>query len=118
METGHRNPARLLAPIALVVFGIGLLTTLVTAGQDEKSKSASEASREERRDLKTKRERRERRREEERERRSSRSTYVVQTGDTLGGISEETGVSVERLQELNPNLDPQALVSGQRLKLR
>jgi hypothetical protein len=117
MDTGHRSPARLLAPIALVVFGIGLATTLVTAGQDEKSESASEASREERRDLRRKRERRERR-EERREERSQRSTYVVQTGDTLGGISAETGVSVERLQELNPNLDPQALVSGQRLKLR
>ena len=117
MDTGHRSPARLLAPIAVVLFGIGLVATLVTAGGDEKSKSASEATREERRDLKTKRERRERRREERRER-SSRSTYVVQTGDTLGGISAETGVSVERLQELNPNLDPQALVSGQRLKLK
>jgi hypothetical protein len=117
MDTGHRSPARLLAPIALVVFGIALTVTLVSAGEKDRSKSASEASREERRDLKTKRERRERRREERRER-SSRSTYVVQTGDTLGGISDQTGVSVEKLQELNPTLDPQALVSGQRIKLR
>lgn len=116
MDTGHRSPARLLAPIALVVFGIALTVTLVSAGEEERSKSKSDASREERRDLKTKRERRERR--EERNERSSRSTYVVQTGDTLGGISGETGVSVEKLQELNPTLDPQALVSGQRIKLK
>ena len=42
----------------------------------------------------------------------------VQAGDTLGGIAEKTGVSVETLQELNPNVDPQALTSGQRLKLK
>ena len=47
-----------------------------------------------------------------------RSTYTVRTGDTLGGISRKTGVSVQRLQELNPELDPQALISGQKLKLR
>jgi LysM repeat protein len=46
------------------------------------------------------------------------STYTVKTGDTLGGIAEKTGVKVETLQELNPELDPQALVSGQKIKLR
>lgn len=44
--------------------------------------------------------------------------YVVQTGDTLGSIAAKTGVSVNKLQQLNPHLDPQALVSGQRIKLR
>ncbi|MEA2351873.1 MAG: LysM domain, partial [Thermoleophilaceae bacterium] len=44
--------------------------------------------------------------------------YVVKTGDTLGSIAQKTGVPVEKLQELNPTLDPQALVSGQRIKLR
>jgi LysM repeat protein len=44
--------------------------------------------------------------------------YTVQSGDTLGGISEETGVPVERLQELNPGLDPQSLTVGQRIRLR
>ncbi|HEY6780051.1 MAG TPA: LysM domain-containing protein [Thermoleophilaceae bacterium] len=47
-----------------------------------------------------------------------RASYTVKTGDTLGAIAEQTGVSVEQLQELNPELDPQALVSGQRIKLR
>ncbi len=45
-------------------------------------------------------------------------TYVVQPGDSLGSIAEETGVSVERLSELNPEIDPQALQSGATLKLR
>ena len=46
------------------------------------------------------------------------ASYTVKSGDTLGAISEQTGVSVETLQELNPALDPQALIAGQKIKLR
>ena len=35
--------------------------------------------------------------------------YVVQPGDTFGGIAAKEGVSVARLEELNPNLDTQLL---------
>ncbi len=45
-------------------------------------------------------------------------TYTVQAGDNLGAIAEETGVPVETIEELNPELDPQALVTGQEIKLR
>ena len=48
----------------------------------------------------------------------TRRTYIVQSGDTLSAISLATGVPVERLQALNPDLDVQALQPGQRLKLR
>src|SRR6185503_17932224 len=44
--------------------------------------------------------------------------YTVKTGDTLAGIAEQVGVSVAQLQELNPALDPQALVSGQKIRIR
>jgi len=47
-----------------------------------------------------------------------RKSYVVQNGDTLTSIAERTGVSVSRIQELNPGVDPQILVSGEKLKLR
>lgn len=46
------------------------------------------------------------------------ATYIVRTNDTLSGIAEQTGVSLERIQELNPDLDPQGLVAGQRIRLR
>jgi LysM repeat protein len=46
------------------------------------------------------------------------ATYTVQSGDTLGAIAETTGVTVETLQELNPELDPQALIAGQKIQLR
>ena len=39
-------------------------------------------------------------------------------GDNLGSIAEKTQVPIETLQELNPELDPQALVSGQKIKLK
>ena len=46
-----------------------------------------------------------------------RKTYTVQTGDTFGSIAEETGVSIEELQTLNPTVDPQALTVGQDIRL-
>ncbi|MGI9021592.1 MAG: LysM peptidoglycan-binding domain-containing protein [Solirubrobacterales bacterium] len=45
-------------------------------------------------------------------------TYVVQPGDTIGGIAVKLGVSVERIEELNPEIDAQALPSGAALLLR
>ncbi len=44
--------------------------------------------------------------------------YVVQNGDTLTSIGHRLGVPVARIQELNPDVDPQILVSGEKLKLR
>jgi len=49
---------------------------------------------------------------------SSKSVYVVQPGDLLTTIAESTGVSVDELLELNPDVDPQSLVAGQKLKLK
>lgn len=44
--------------------------------------------------------------------------YKVRAGDTLSAISERTGVPMSRIEELNPRIDPQALIQGQSLKLR
>jgi LysM repeat protein len=49
--------------------------------------------------------------------RGGRRTYTVQPGDTLASIAEETGVSVEELQELNPGIDSNSLSIGQELRL-
>lgn len=45
-------------------------------------------------------------------------TYEVQAGDSLSSIADQFGLSVEELQSLNPDVDPQALATGQTLKLR
>lgn len=46
------------------------------------------------------------------------ASYVVKGGDTLTSIAHRTGVPIVRIQRLNPGVDPQVLVEGQRLKLR
>lgn len=44
--------------------------------------------------------------------------YEVRSGDTLSAIADKTGVEMSRIEELNPEVDPQALIEGQKLKLR
>jgi LysM repeat protein len=46
------------------------------------------------------------------------ATYTIKANDTLTAIAEKNGTTVERLLELNPELDPQGLVAGQKIKLR
>lgn len=48
---------------------------------------------------------------------SGRGSYTVRAGDTLSGIAEKTGVSVEDLSKINAPLDPQSLRTGQKLRL-
>jgi LysM repeat protein len=47
-----------------------------------------------------------------------KGVWIVHSGDTLGKISLKTGIDVATLQTLNPNLDPQTLLEGQRIALR
>jgi LysM repeat protein len=47
-----------------------------------------------------------------------RGVWIVRSGDTLGKISDETGVDIDTMIQLNPDLDPQALLEGQRIALR
>lgn len=104
-----RSPARIAAPIALVVVAIAFLMVVAgsgTSGGD--GDGASETSERTSTAQTTERKRAPRK----------AATYTVKTGDTLGAIAEKTGLDVETLQNLNPELDPQALVSGQKIKLR
>jgi LysM repeat protein len=112
--TPQMNTMRMLAPAALVVFGIIFLLVIVTSGGDSEPASSGEKSAEKAKDLGTPK----KTKTATETTPTSQSTYVVKTGDTLGSISEKTGVPVTKLQELNPQLDPQALVSGQKIRLR
>jgi LysM repeat protein len=121
MATRNRTPARVLAPLAIVAFAIAVLVTFATAGSDDDEPSKTSVTQQEQRDLELAKEKRRRQRSEERKEGQGKlpqDVYVVKTGDTLGSIAEKTGIPVEKLQELNPELDPQALVSGQKIKLR
>jgi LysM repeat protein len=44
--------------------------------------------------------------------------YVVKSGDTLSGISVKTHISIVHIMALNPSISPNALQTGQRLRLR
>jgi LysM repeat protein len=44
--------------------------------------------------------------------------WIVRQGDTLGAISLKTGIDETTLQTLNPDIDPQTLLEGQRIALR
>ena len=47
-----------------------------------------------------------------------RGFYIVKEGDTLAQIASNTGFELDELVELNPQLDPQALIAGDRVRLR
>ena len=49
--------------------------------------------------------------------RAAAKLHIVSSGDTLGGIAERYDTTVERLQALNPKVDPQALRVGQELRV-
>jgi LysM repeat protein len=44
--------------------------------------------------------------------------YTIQSGDTLTAIAHRMGVPLARIESLNPGVDPQILISGEKLKLR
>ena len=108
-EQSQRNPARLLAPAALAVVALVFLVVLLSSGSGDGGREAGSQPAAKRGKGRA------RQRGAPRVR---KATYTVKTGDTLGGIAAKTGVPVDRLLELNPELDPQALVSGQKIKLR
>jgi LysM repeat protein len=104
-----RSPARFLAPLALVAFAVALfLIVSSTRGGDGGSGApASSNSSPEVTATPAASENRKRK----------RRVYVVKPGDTPSGIAEKTGVSLEQLEEANPDLDPQLLAPGQRIRL-
>ena len=111
MPDDHSRSARLLAPAALLAFAIALVAIVGASGiaggdDEERSRSTSTGpSTAGETELAPPKRRR-------------RAVYTVEQGDTLGEISRKTGIDVETLEELNPELDPVALTPGQKIKLR
>ena len=113
----HRSPARYLAPLALVGFVVALFLVVGGSrggGEETAAPTPTPTSTAQSAEQRERRERCERRREQE----EQEETYTVQAGDTPSGIAEETGVPLETLEELNPDLDPQALTVGDEIRIR
>ena len=111
-EQAETNLARILAPLALLVCAIAFFAVVLSSGGRDSDEGERGPEGSERRASKKGGSR------SKDEPRTGAASYTVKTGDTLAGIAQKTGVSVEALQERNPELDPQALVSGQKIKLR
>jgi LysM repeat protein len=106
-DRGRRSPARLIAPVALVVAVVAVFFVVqASTSSDGDSKGGSARTPTTQQTTSTTPQRR------------IRPSYTVKLNDTLGLIAEKTGVSVARIQELNPELDPQNLIVGQKIKLR
>ena len=110
----HRSPARFLAPLALVGFAVALAVVIGSSGGNDERPVAPPATVE--RTARQQEERAPRNRGERRQRRAR--TYRVKAGDTPSGIAEKTGVSLEELEALNPDLDPQSLNVGDEIRIR
>jgi LysM repeat protein len=105
----RRSAARLLAPLALLLAVGAVVAVVQTSNESDGSKDNTASDTSGKPDSTTTTPKRPRR---------VRPTYIVKLNDTLGLISEKTGVSVERIERLNPDLDPQNLIVGQKIKLR
>ncbi|MBN8867948.1 MAG: LysM peptidoglycan-binding domain-containing protein [Solirubrobacterales bacterium] len=94
---------RILAVLALAATALILVLTIggATGGGDDPAKDSGNKPRKQANRPKTK-----------------QKTYEVKAGDTLTGIAQKTGIPIARIEKLNPDLDPQALTLGQKLKLR
>lgn len=100
-----------MAPVALAIFAFAffaiVFTTLTGDGDRQGPKKKPKVERAEKRSL-----------NQGTSTVEEQRVYVVESGDTLEFISDKTGVTVEELQALNPDIDPQALIEGQKIKLR
>ena len=107
----RRSPARLLAPLALVGFVFALVVVVkgslpedgggrpATTGKGAPAASPAKSTPTPTRSKEPR-------------------TYVVKPGDTPSSIAVKTGVTLAEIERLNPDLDPQLLAPGDRIKLR
>jgi hypothetical protein len=98
--------ARVLAVLALAAALVLVAVTITTSGGDSDDGDDSETTAEQSGTTK------------KGQRALDKGVWIVREGDTLVSISAETGIELDELVELNPDIDPQVLATGQRVSLR
>ena len=100
-----RSPARLFAPLALVACAVAVLVIVNSNSHSGGSKSSTTTTGSTTTTT------------TKQGAKKPRRFYTVKPGDVLSEISIKTGVPLDRIQQLNPNVDAQSLHAGQKLKL-
>jgi LysM repeat protein len=119
MDIGSSGRVRLLAPVALVAFVLILVIVISTTGSGSSHTTISKTELEKERDLGLGPYGGRRQGGATTATQSTSAGYTVKSGDTLGGIAARTGVSVSRIEQLNPSVTPpHTLLSGERLRLK
>jgi LysM repeat protein len=105
-----RSPARFLAPLALVVVVVALFMVVNSSTKDSNTPGTSGRTTSQPTATPSGK-------GKKRERKGPRR-YTVKSGDTPSSIADKTGVPLEEILRLNPDIDPQTLSPGQRIRLR
>jgi LysM repeat protein len=115
----RRSPARFFAPLALIAVLVTFLAIISgSGGSGSGSASNDSATTPAATTTKTQKKTSTQAAKKKAAKESPGKTYTVQVGDTLGGIASKTGVPLSRIEELNPDVDPHAMTTGQQIRLR
>jgi LysM repeat protein len=110
----RRSPARYLAPLALVAVSIALYSVVNSNLSSDEEPVAPNQATESRQTASPDGDSE----EEPTTRRKGPRFYIVKAGDTPSSIADATGIELTDILRLNPDLDPQTLSPGERLRLR
>jgi LysM repeat protein len=105
-----RSPARLLAPLALVAFALALFIVVSSTTKDDGNSPAARDTAQPAQSTTSP--------NGGGKKRKPPRSYTVKSGDTPSGIAEKVNVPLDEILELNPDLDPQTLTPGTKIKLR
>ena len=118
MAMYRRTPLRFLAPVALIAFGIAFFQIVKSYSKDEGPTTPSASQQAKDRDLGVSGNPAAKTTNKKPKDSLPKKYYRVQENDSLSTIAGKVGIPLEKLQELNPNLDAQSLQTGQLVKLR
>jgi LysM repeat protein len=114
----RRSPARFLAPLALIAVLVAFLAIVTSSGDSGGGTTTPETNTSAQTTTAKKKAVAKAKKKAVATTENGGKTYTVQVGDTLGGIADKTGVPLDRIIELNPNVDPHAMTTGQEIRLK